>query len=254
MLNLTIDVDWSPDLIVDEVVSILEKYEIPATLYCTDFTKDHSRQSSSLTGRFSEKIELGLHPNFIGVSHYELVFEQLKKIYPMAEGFRSHNGMTGYPIQQAALKFGLSYEIHCPTADIYIPPYYFNKHENNYFILSTNFFDSKALHNTEFDWSVNSLWFKELAHNQNVTIVVGFHPNILYYDMTTFDDYKKSKATYHQVDPKRSFKHKKHLNGAMKLFLELIEAYPKEVFHSTKESIQILQKNTQKEYEPIKWV
>ena len=64
MIAITFDIDWSPDTIVDDVIAVLDAYKIPATLFCTNFTKDNSGNSSSLIGRVHERHEIALHPRF----------------------------------------------------------------------------------------------------------------------------------------------------------------------------------------------
>src|SRR2546426_792687 len=98
MLAVTLDVDWAPDKIVDEVISVLDSYRVPATLFCTNFSKDVSGNSSSLAGRFHERHEVALHPNFQHTGTYDEVWDALLKLYPAAKGWRSHNGVTAWPM------------------------------------------------------------------------------------------------------------------------------------------------------------
>src|SRR5947209_7150069 len=86
MLAVTLDVDWAPDKIVDEVISVLDSYRVPATLFCTNFSKDVSGNSSSLAGRFHERHEIALHPNFQNIGAYDEVWNAILELYPYAKG------------------------------------------------------------------------------------------------------------------------------------------------------------------------
>ncbi len=238
MLALTIDIDWSPDIIVDSVINLLEEAKIPATLYCTNPDSDHSKKSSCLAGKYSDLFELGLHPNFQYVTDYGAVLDSLLQQYPNATGFRSHNGCTGHPIWQEAKKRRLTYEVFCPIPHGYVAPFKLNKHESSYTALTTNFFDSKELYNPSFNWSIDSLPFKDQIMDDTSLIILGFHPNILYYDMQTMDEYSKLKEIYHHPEESLSYIHKKNLTGAMKLFTEIIDNFPKNKFQTVNNFIK----------------
>lgn len=229
MIAITFDIDWSPDTIVDDVIAVLDAYKIPATLFCTNFTKDNSGNSSSLIGRVHERHEIALHPDFQYVENYAMEWDELLTLYPAAKGWRSHNGMSGWPIMKGAMNRGLRYEVFSSVFSDYVAPCQVNRALPDYHVYTTAFWDSHMLHATEFSWTFDDIPLRNLFQDDDKIVVLGFHPNILYYDMRTINEYDVRKPSYHAVDAKSSFHRRKPL-GAMKLMLELAEAVPQKHF------------------------
>lgn len=229
MIAITFDIDWAPDAIVDEVIKVLDDYNIPATLFCTNFTKDNSGNSSSLIGRTHERHEIALHPNFQHVWNYAMEWDELLTLYPTAKGWRSHNGMSGWPIMKAAMDRGLRYEVFSSVFTNYVVPCQVNKALPDYYAYTTAFWDSHMLHASEFSWALKDISLRSLFEDDDKIVVLGFHPNILYYDMRTTHEYDSRKPSYHAVDAKSSFHYKRPL-GAMKIMLELLETIPPKHF------------------------
>lgn len=228
MIAITIDVDWAPDKIMDSVMSAIEPSGVPVTLFCTDFTADRSGESSSLE-RHRSRHELGVHPNFQNTGDYEAVWDSVLRHYPYATGFRSHNGCSGWPIAVGGARRGIRYEVYCTVYPVYVPPFKINRDVLEYYVFTNSFFDSQMLTVKDFDWSFRSMWFaKELAE-PNKIFVLSFHPNVLYYDMVTAEEYERRMPTYHSVDEEHSFL-TKPLNGAMKFLRQLLETFPMHVF------------------------
>ncbi len=229
MIAVTIDVDWAPDLIVKGVMEVVDRRGIPVTLYCTDYTTDVSGNSSSLL-EYGDRHELGLHPNFQSTLDYDAVLERALKLYPGARGFRSHNGCSGWLICVAAARRGLVYEVPCPVYPVYIPPFKVNRDVLDHWLVTQYFLDAQMLTVPGFDWSLGSLWFAGEAADPEKLFVLGFHPSILYYDMTTAAEYERRKPEYHAARPAESFAAKSRLAGAMKFFRELLQSFPPSVF------------------------
>lgn len=228
MLAITVDVDWAPDPIVDAVVAIFEEASVPVTLFCTDPDTDFSRQSSSLFGRYHPRNELALHPNFASPSSPEAVFDGLLSHYPNAKGFRSHNGYGSWPISQSALRHGLRYQVECTVFPVDIPP--FKLVENTeYYVLATRFADARMLSAKEFQWSLTELGLAGAESNPDELFILAFHPNIVFYDIVTSEEYEDRKPTYHQVRERDSFRHKMP-RGPVKLIRELLETVDRGLF------------------------
>ena len=230
MIAITFDIDWAPDTIVDELISLLNDYSVPATFFCTNFTKDHSKKSSSLNGRVNQQSEIALHPNFQHENNYEKEWDEILTIYPTAKGWRSHNGVSGWPIMKAAMERGLHYEVFSSVFSNYVEPSQVNRALPSYYVFTTAFWDSHMLHDLGFSWSLKDLPQKSLFKDSDKIFVMGFHPNILYYDMRAINEYDARKFSYHIVDKKNSFKQRKKLFGAMKLIMELLNTFPPEYF------------------------
>lgn len=229
MIAITLDVDWAPDPIMESVIEVFESYQVPTTLFCTNYVRDRSGKSSSLTGRFHERHELALHPNFEHIEDYDQVWDELLQLYPSARGWRGHNGMTGWPIVEGAVKRGLTFEVHTSVFASYVPPSRANKALDRYWLMPTAFYDSHAFFDPTFIWSVGNLPLRDLYGDKDKVVVLGFHPNILYYDMKSQQEYDERKETYHTADEASSFKTRK-ARGAMKLLIELLNTVPKQHF------------------------
>jgi polysaccharide deactylase WbmS-like protein len=225
MIAITFDLDWAPDKIVDEVIMVFDSFEVPTTLFCTNFLKDVSGNSSSVAGRFHDRHEIALHPNFQHVADYDTEWDELLKLYPEAQGWRSHNGVTGWPILEGGVARGLRYEVYPAVFQGYITPSPVNRRLKNYHVFTTAFWDSHMLHEPSFSWSVLELPLRNLFEDESKIVVLGFHPNIVFYDMRSIVEYDTRKPSYHHVDETQSFRGRRPA-GPMKLLRDLLETVP----------------------------
>jgi len=225
MLAITLDVDWAPDPIMDDVIAVLDARSIPSTLFCTNYKRDRSGRSSGLTGRYHERHEIALHPNFQHIGAYDTEWDEMCALYPSARGWRSHNGVTGWPIIKGGFTRGLRYEVYPSVFRGYVDPSPVNRALSEYFAFTTSFWDSHMLHEPGFFWTFAQLPLRELYADDAKLVVLGFHPNILYYDMRTAAEYDARKATFHEVDETASHRRRRP-SGAMKLFFELLDSVP----------------------------
>jgi hypothetical protein len=230
MIAITFDIDWAPDEIVDELILLLNNYRVPATFFCTNFKKDGSGNSSSLLGRVESQHEIALHPNFQHISNYDSEWNELLDLYPTAKGWRSHNGVSGWPIMKTAVDRGLNYEVFSSVFSNYVVPCQVNIALPGYHVFTTAFWDSHMLHSLDFSWSLDGIPQRNLLLDEDKIIVFGFHPNIVYYDMRTINEYDSRKHSYHFVDKNNSYKTNMKHSGAMKLMLELLRIFPHENF------------------------
>jgi polysaccharide deactylase WbmS-like protein len=229
VIAITLDVDWAPDAIIKSVVGVVDSYEVPITLFCTDHSADVSGNSSSLHD-YGDRHELGIHPNYQFTGDYDGVLNRLFQLYPQARGLQSHNGCSGWPMCVAAAKRGVLYEVYCTVYPVYVPPFKVNRDVLDYWIFTNSFFDSHMLTVKDFDWSLRSLWFAEHLADPDKIVTLGFHPNILYYDMSASTEYDRLKSQYHVAQPALSFLARDHAVGAMKFFRELLDSFPRETF------------------------
>ena len=225
MIAITFDVDWAPDKIVADVVSLLDEKQVPATLFCTNYTKDHSGNSSNLSALLHKRHEVALHPDFQNTSSYAEQWQQLLALYPQARGWRSHNGMTGWPIIKEGVARGMRYEVFSSVFDGYVTPSHVNGAMKDYVAFTTAFWDSHRFHDRSFSWSLRDMPLQQYYLDPDKIIVLGFHPNIVYYDMSYTDEYDARKSSYHEVREEDSYRHRPR-RGAMKLLEELLGSVP----------------------------
>lgn len=229
MIAITFDVDWAPDRIVQDVLSVLDERSAPATLFCTNYTLDKSGNSSNPAAFLDRRHEIALHPDFQNAADCGAEWDRLVRLYPTARGWRSHNGVTGWPIIKAGFERGLRFEVFSSVFSTYVAPSQVNGALKGHFALTTAFWDSHRLHDPAFSWSVKDLPLRERFGDDASLVVLGFHPNILYYDMRVIGEYDGRKPSYHQVAEHDSHRHRP-LRGAMKLLRELLDAVPADRF------------------------
>jgi hypothetical protein len=86
---VTLDVDWAPDFVIDDVAAILVASGVKATWFIT-----HQSPALVRLRNHSELFELGIHPNFLAGSthgdHPRGIVDHLLAIVPDAVSARSH--------------------------------------------------------------------------------------------------------------------------------------------------------------------
>lgn len=81
-IAITMDTDWADEAVVEWALALFVDKGIPVTVFTT--------------GRYTcldtphERVEVGLHPNLVGRDCFESAFEEVRKHYPDATGFRTH--------------------------------------------------------------------------------------------------------------------------------------------------------------------
>jgi len=130
--------------------------------------------ASSLAGRFHERHEIALHPNFQHTGTYDEVWDALLKLYPAAKGWRSHNGVTGWPITSGGAERGLRYEVYPAVFQNYVAPCQVNRALKGHYVFTTAFWDSHMLHEPEFSWSAYDLPHRKLFEDESTVVVLGF--------------------------------------------------------------------------------
>jgi hypothetical protein len=228
MLAVTLDIDWSPDPIVDAVMELFETKRVPVTLFCTNPDTDRSGNSSNLRGRYDGRHELALHPYFSDFADHEAVLRDLLAHYPKAQGFQSHNGNTGWPIWSAAFRRGLKYEVDCRVFPVDVPPFVLDD-PKGLCVFVSRFMDANLLHQAYECWSTDHVPLTHQATSETSLFVVKFHPNIIYYDMRSTSEYKQHKSYYHEPHEQLSFR-RNVPRGAARLLIDLLSSVERDHF------------------------
>ena len=94
---LTLDVDWAPDFIIDDVAQRLVSRDVRATWFVT-----HESPAIDRLRRHPELFELGIHPNFSqGSTHGatpEAVLQSCLSLVPNAVSMRTHMLIQSSPL------------------------------------------------------------------------------------------------------------------------------------------------------------
>ena len=101
---ITLDTDWVPGFVIDDVLEKLEAWNIPATVF---FTNEYS-------GTLPDCIEAGVHPNFFPGSTQgsdkKEVITYLKELFPDAVSVRTHRMYWESNLIQLFLDSGFLYD------------------------------------------------------------------------------------------------------------------------------------------------
>lgn len=108
-LILTLDTDWAPDFVIEEVAAQVRGTGVRATWFATHGSKVIDELSRL------EGFEVGIHPNFLpGSSHggtAEEVLRHCKALFPAAESMRTHGLVQSTRILAAASRAGIRTDV-----------------------------------------------------------------------------------------------------------------------------------------------
>jgi hypothetical protein len=114
MIFFTSDIDWAPDEVIDDMLSIFDRYNQKCTLFAT-------HDSSSINNAKCNH-EIAIHPNFNSLfandnnSNAERIIDNLMNLYPDSIGVRSHSLTTSSLLLDLFYKKGLKYD-----SNIFLP-------------------------------------------------------------------------------------------------------------------------------------
>jgi peptidoglycan/xylan/chitin deacetylase (PgdA/CDA1 family) len=223
VICITIDVEWAAPQILADLVALLDERRLPATFFCTHAGID-------LPGH-----ERAIHPNFrhngdavrqlrraraaefdalAPAEIYSHVVQGIRALYPEAVGVRAHSLIYDSELLAIYHRAGFSYESNylLPLVagirpvwkefDMLEIPIFFNDH----FELKTGAtgFQIEALH-----------------LEQRGLKVVQFHPNMLFINAASNEQYLRSKPFYHDYGRLLEMRHRGR--GARTFFIELLD-------------------------------
>ena len=107
MISITSDVDWAPSPVIEDMVDLLDDYNVRGTIFST-----HD------DGLALDDHERGIHPNFfkdmggeqLTDKSQRAVLEEILEIFPEATGTRSHCLYTNSLLQFLYPDLGIQYE------------------------------------------------------------------------------------------------------------------------------------------------
>ncbi len=114
-LIMTLDIDWAPDFVIDEIAASLVGAGVKATWFVT-----HASPAVDRLKARPDLFELGLHPNFLpGSTHGATPAAALRhclELVPQARSFRSHGLVQSTAILDLAIEHGLEADV-----SLYLP-------------------------------------------------------------------------------------------------------------------------------------
>ena len=83
-LCVSLDVDWAPDFVVEDLAELLAMHEVAVTVFCT-----HESAAVRALVAHPDR-ETGIHPNFLVDRNAEEVLAESLARFPAARGVRNH--------------------------------------------------------------------------------------------------------------------------------------------------------------------
>lgn len=114
----TCDLDWAPEIAIKEILDFFLKNDIKPSVFMT--------HESKVVNKYKEKIDLGIHPNFIQPSSQgstiEEVIDYCINLVPNTNVFRAHRWYASNDIYDLLIEKNFKYESNlCTDMDIVDP-------------------------------------------------------------------------------------------------------------------------------------
>jgi len=219
-LVITIDVDWAPDFIIDQVAQLLTSYGVKSTWFVT-----HESYAIDRLRERPELFELGIHPNFLpGSSHGETpddVLTKMMEIVPDAVSSRSHAVMHSGRILSGIMKHTnvkIDSTFFLPELEGIQPVI----HEmDNGWVMKAPFFwaDDYEMGKANPDWNIDRFY------TMNGLKILMFHPIHLFLNSPAIQFYNdfRVKQLNSNIKMESEFSRYKHEGtGAMNSFLSVL--------------------------------
>ena len=219
---ITLDVDWSPDFIVEDVARLLVEKRVKATWFVT-----HASPVLEMLRRHSDLFELGIHPNFKeGSSHGRTMPEVVAhclQLVPEAVSARSHGLIQSdylwrYYIESTPIHYECSTFLgHVPSA---YPSRFFWKGKN-LLRIPYNYQDNIEMDMPRPVWDA-----KKFLRGKTGIQVLDFHPFYIYTNassMAVFEKVKTGDRPFHKLSEKEILPHRRRGHGSRSIFISTLD-------------------------------
>ena len=223
---ITLDTDWAPDWILNEIAHIFIDKKVKSTWFMTNATP-----VVELLNNHKDLFEIGIHPNFFPNSshgkNYFQVMENILNIFPNAKSVRTHSLYQSEPLLEMMVEnFNIKVDCsqflkNCANLEPHKLQY---RKNGNYLIRVPHFFQDNMNMNDESFWDINNN-----SYNTKGLKVFNFHPIHIALNsksQTKYNQLKKSyqlsKITKRDID---NFINEE--NGTKSLFLNLLRLLSK---------------------------
>ena len=188
---ITIDVDWAPDFIIEEIAKTLIRNHTKATWFIT-----HDSEATRALSDTPELFEVGVHPNFRKDSTQgstpQKVMEYLKRIAPDAVSVRTHSLIqSSVLLRMLTRKFGILNDVSLllPRTPHLVPhKIYFTK---NLYLTRLPYFWQDDI---EAFWPKPSYSLKDDFHHSDGLKIYNFHPVTIALNMSNFTTLEKFRS------------------------------------------------------------
>ena len=245
LYSITLDTDWAPDFVMEEVAEVLIKNKVKSTWFVS-----HKSKFIDQLSIYSDLIELGLHPNYLpNSSHGQTSAEILKtaqSIVPDSHIIRTHALVqSSHLLYEWVKDFGI-------TADFSI----FLRESAN-IEPHIVYFEDKPLIRCPFFWEDDTntvvpdkTWdFSDPRYHFSGLKIFNFHPMYIYLNCDVMDGYFTLKKirylpeiTQAEMEPYINYN-----KGTNTFFTDLVKYISKKgVSYKASEIIELWKKNTAK--------
>jgi hypothetical protein len=212
MIAFTIDIDWAPEEIISDTLSVFEKYNVKCTAFST-------HPSPVLSKCRKDLFEIGIHPNFNPLlqgseKKIEDIIDELLKIYPEAKGVRSHSMLQNTGILQEFARKNLIYD-----ANHFLP---YQKGIKPFKLWT-------GMVRIPFNWEDDIHWTygytfdsSNIDLNEEGLNIFNFHPIHIFLNTESKNRYEKAKEFY--KDPRELRKYRNsQTKGSRDMLISLLE-------------------------------
>jgi hypothetical protein len=187
---VTLDVDWAPDWMIEDVAQRLISAGVRATFFAT-------HQSSATKDLEREPLfEVGVHPNFLpGSSHGntpEEVLQTMRTMFPQATAVRAHSLAQSEPtLGMMVDRFGFKIDcsLHLPRASHVAPHWVRFTAGGNRLVRVPHVFQDNMHALAEMPWDLEADWFLSPGWK-----VMNFHPVHIILNSADMETYERLKA------------------------------------------------------------
>jgi peptidoglycan/xylan/chitin deacetylase (PgdA/CDA1 family) len=221
---LTVDVEWAHPAVLQDVIDLFDVHGVRATFFCTHAGIDVGSH------------ERGLHPNYrrngttlkelaatvgaatmTGIEEEELyrhVLRITRAFAPEAKGVRSHSLFYDSLMISLYREFGIEYDssYQLPLVPGLKPIW----KEYDILELPIYFADHFELKTGATEFSIGRLHLERPGLK-----IINLHPNMIYLNAISDEQYRASKAFYH--DPERLLKSRFQGRGIRSMMIDLLE-------------------------------
>lgn len=217
---ITVDVEWACAEVVRDVVRLLDERNLRATFFCTHPGIPLGNHEKALHPNYRRRgnsylahSEKGVVSDQSDAELYRQVLQTVHEMYPEAVGARSHCLFFESGLLDAYRESGLQYDSNCflPMAEHLEPA-----------AITTEILEFPIYYMDEWDLRNQATRFKleGLRLQTDGLKVLDFHPNLVFLNAATHDQYLASKNRYH--DPDWLHEHRRPERGARSLFWDVL--------------------------------
>jgi len=201
MIAFSMDIDWAPELVIQDSLNLFEKYNVKCTLFNTHDSNVVHKSNRAL-------FEIGIHPNFNPSLidgkkiKAEETIDNILSIVPEAKGVRSHSMTSSSILLDIFKSKGILYESN------QFFPYNWNIKPYNCWT---------GLKKIPYNWEDDTHWLYNKSYDFDILkdyqkenmIILDFHPIHVFLNTDSQQTYNKAKPYYQNPEKLLDFKNNK---------------------------------------------